>query len=240
MQRSQPHSVHTLAAATPHPPPPAHRLPPAAPDHSSHGTHVNDAKMTKNNPRRLTEGDVIRFGSKSKFKLTHAPLVLHAPADADATAAANALGLPLAPWGADVTTVVVREGGALGAAAAVALTMSVPVVTPGWIEAFTAQKVWAGQPPAPEAHAPRRLVLATPEGPRDVEVARWAPPASDALAGWVFAIRDEVGGCGALLGGVPLLASDQRSTITANNQPTNLNQNNPGHRPPRPGRGGRR
>jgi len=165
------------------------------PDTSSYGTHVNDARLIKQQPQQLAAGDTVRFADRFKFRLARAPITLHAPDAATAAAvgaAAAPLDLQLDAWGPDVTHCVVEEDGALGAAVASALLNGVAVVTAAWLDALRSRKVWSGQLPAYDAHAPSRLTLTTADGPVHLELEGWEPPAENLLADWTLLVDDTV------------------------------------------------
>jgi hypothetical protein len=152
-----------------------------ATDSSKYGTHIKkgapgaaEEKLTAGQQVLLQDGDVLRFGTKCRYKLTVIPITLccnsssnsssRSSSDPQLVAAAAACNAILAEHcdPENCTHCLMADGQVLTAQALVALLEELPLVTPLWLQTLASKAVWARamlDPESNDAYKPQQVLL---------------------------------------------------------------------------------
>jgi hypothetical protein len=166
----------------------------AADNKSKFSTYLHGEKLPQNTPTPLADGQDLRLGYKSKFRLVwQAAPLLHCPhpvADPPAAAVSSLLaqaGALEAPWGPKVTHVLAAEGQSLSAAVLCSALQEVPVVGVSWLQALTSKTAWKAALPACEEHRVNNFTYPSSTGTQgkqqqqELDLAAWAAAGSGEL-----------------------------------------------------------
>lgn len=177
-------------------------------DDSKYGTFVKqqhpgatEQRIPTKQPFALQQGDILRFGTKCRYKLQQVALNLCATATtaadpqlAAAAAACNAHLIESCSNG-QATHCIAADGSNLAAAALYSLvSRQVTLVTPGWITAVAAGKAYANQLPDTEPYTPQQLKLPILQDQQQQQVlncSQWQRPSDELLAKYLLMFPPE-------------------------------------------------
>lgn len=181
----------------------------AADNKSKFGTTLQGEKLPENTPTPLADGQDLRLGYKSKFRLVwqaapllHCPHPLPEPPAAAISSLFAQAGASAAPWGPQVTHVLAAEGQPLSAAVLCAALQEVAVVGVSWLQALTSKTAWRAALPSVEEHRVSKFTYLSSSGTKGqqqqqhkLDLAAWAAAGSGNLLQG-FSILVDVGQVG--------------------------------------------
>lgn len=171
-------------------------------DDSKYGTFVKkqqqgatEQRIPTKQPFQLQQGDILRFGTKCRYKLQQVALNIcvtgRATADAELAAAAAKCNARLVECcsGGAATHCIATDQDVLTPAALYSLVNKIPVVTPQWLTTVAAGKVYANELQDTEPYTPKQLLLPglqdkQQQQRRVLDVLKWQMPSNELLTNY--------------------------------------------------------